>query len=145
MLLQILLMPYLMRTFDKAKVYNFCMCLFPFMFIVLSMLNLIARRGYDEVTGVMNSHTTGLLWAGIALVLSMSRFVNLSYAYVYSIYDSLLIFIFAGSLSMMLAKEYSPNEASLGVTNGTWFVLLFIPCLTKHRTRTVLDVFVACC
>jgi hypothetical protein len=80
MLLQILLMPYLMRTFDKAKVYNFCMCLFPFMFVVLSTLNLIARSGYDEVTGVMNSHTTGLLWAGIALVLSMSRFVNLSFA-----------------------------------------------------------------
>ncbi|KIM87578.1 hypothetical protein PILCRDRAFT_815139 [Piloderma croceum F 1598] len=111
MLLQILLMPYLMRTFDKAKVYNFCMCLFPFMFIVLSMLNLIARRGYDEVTGVMNSHTTGLLWAGIALVLSMSRVVNLSFA-----------------LSMMLAKEYSPNEASLGVTNA---LVQFSMCLSR--------------
>ncbi|KIM77976.1 hypothetical protein PILCRDRAFT_794993 [Piloderma croceum F 1598] len=101
MLLQILLMPYLLQTFDKAKMYNFCMCLFPFMFIVLSTLNLIARSGYDEVTGIMNSHTTGLLWAGIALVLSMSRFVCLSFG-----------------LGMMLAKEYSPNKASLGVTNA---------------------------
>jgi hypothetical protein len=80
MLLQIMLMPYLLRTFDKAKLYNFCMCLFPFMFILLSTLNLIARSGYDEVTGVINSHTTSLLWAGIALVLSISRFVNLSFA-----------------------------------------------------------------
>jgi len=75
----------------------------------------------------------------------MSRLVNLSFAYVYSIYDSLLVFIFAGSLSMMLAKEHSPNEASLGVTNGTFFVLLSILCLTKHSTCTVLDVFVTCC
>jgi hypothetical protein len=101
MLLQILVMPYLLRTFDKAKVYHFCMCLFPCMFIVLSTLNLIARSGYDEASGVIDSHTTGLLWAGIALVLLMSRIVNLSYA-----------------LSMMLAKEHSPNPASLGVTNG---------------------------
>jgi len=70
MLLQILLMPYLMRTFDKAKVYNFCMCLFPFMFITLSTLNLIARSGYDEATGVMNSHTTGaaLGWHCVGVV-----------------------------------------------------------------------------
>jgi len=111
MLLQFLLMPYLLRTFDKAKVYHFCMCLFPCMFIVLSTLNLIARRGYDETAGIIDSHTTGLLWAGIVLVLLMSRIVNLSYA-----------------LSMMLAKEHSPNPASLGVTNG---LVQFSMCMSR--------------
>lgn len=80
MVLQIVLMPYLLRTFDKAKIYKFCMCLFPLMFVTLSTLNFVARSGYDEVTGIVNSHATGLVWAGIALVLSMSRFVNLSFA-----------------------------------------------------------------
>ena len=73
-------MPYILRTFNKVKMYNFCMCLFPCMFIVLPMLNLIARSGYDKATGSINSDTMGLLWAGIALVLSLSRVANLAYA-----------------------------------------------------------------
>ena len=46
---QLLLMPWLLRTFDAARVYNLCFWMFPFIFPLMSVLNLIARGGYDEV------------------------------------------------------------------------------------------------
>jgi hypothetical protein len=118
------------------------------MFVALPTLNLIARSGYDPVTRTTDSHTTGLLWAGIVFILSMSRIAYLAYRYVCYGLDLVLVFslgCFACSLSMMLAKEYTPNPASLGVTNGLYvlFLSLFVSDTTR-RTRTIFDVSVAC-
>ena len=47
---QLALLPWLLRTFDKAKMYNLCFLVFPLVFPLMSMFNLFARAGYDEVS-----------------------------------------------------------------------------------------------
>lgn len=56
--------------------------MYPCVFVVLSTLNSIARSGFDEATGVMDSRTTALVWVGIAIVLAMARVGGLAYSYV---------------------------------------------------------------
>ncbi|KAF7972101.1 hypothetical protein HWV62_18922 [Athelia sp. TMB] len=80
--LQLLLMPYIMRTYDHGKAYTVCMCLFPCMFVLLALLNPIARRGVDEATGLLDAQTTAFIWALICLMLGMFRLANIAYAYV---------------------------------------------------------------
>lgn len=79
---QLLLLPYIFRTFDHAKAYTGCMCLFPCMFVLLPLLNPIARSGYDASTGLLDASTTAILWTGISIVLGMSRFAYIAFAYV---------------------------------------------------------------
>ncbi|KAG8217332.1 major facilitator superfamily domain-containing protein [Butyriboletus roseoflavus] len=99
--IQIFIMSYLLRTFDCAKMYNFCMGLWPYTYIALPILNVIARRGIDGETGQMDAYTTATLWIGIAVVLALSRVGALAY-----------------SLSMILIKDNAPSPASLGQSNG---------------------------
>lgn len=73
-------MSYLLRTFDCAKMYNFCMGLWPYTYIALPILNVIARRGIDGETGQMDAYTTATLWVGIAIVLAVSRVAALAYS-----------------------------------------------------------------
>lgn len=73
MTFQLCITPWVLRTFDKAKVYNFCMCSFPFVFGLMALLNPIARSGYDEATKTIHPTTTGLLWAAIAVLLLLAR------------------------------------------------------------------------
>ncbi|KAF8558452.1 MFS general substrate transporter [Imleria badia] len=98
---QVFIMSYLLRTFDCAKMYNFCMGLWPYTYIGLPILNAIARNGIDEETGQLNAYTTATLWIGIAIVLTFSRISVLSFV-----------------LSMILIKENAPSSASLGQSNG---------------------------
>ncbi|KIJ60665.1 hypothetical protein HYDPIDRAFT_43197 [Hydnomerulius pinastri MD-312] len=109
--IQVFIMSYLLRTFDCAKMYNFCMGLWPYTYVALPFLNAIARRGLDETTGVPDTYTTAMLWTGIALVLGLSRTAALGY-----------------SLSMILTKENSPNPASLGQSNG---IVQFAMCSSR--------------
>ena len=78
--LQLLLMPYIMRTYDHGKAYTVCMCLFPCMFVLLALLNPIARGGVDGATGLLDAHTTAIIWALICLMLGMFRLANIAYA-----------------------------------------------------------------
>ena len=73
-------MSYLLRTFDCAKMYNFCMGLWPFTYFALPILNAIARSGIDEETGQLDSYTTATLWTGIAIVLTLSRVGAIAYS-----------------------------------------------------------------
>lgn len=73
-------MSYLLRTFDCAKMYNFCMGLWPYTYIALPILNLIARSGVHDETGQMDPYTTATLWTGIAIVLAFSRVGALAYS-----------------------------------------------------------------
>lgn len=75
-------MSYLLRTFDPAKMYNFCMSLWPYTFLFLPFLNLIARAGLDETTGELGANTVALLWVGIAFILLLCKVAGLSYSYV---------------------------------------------------------------
>ncbi|KAG9318274.1 major facilitator superfamily domain-containing protein [Chiua virens] len=77
---QIFIMSYLLRTFDYAKMYNFCMGVWPFTYVALPILNAIARNGVDEATGQLDVYTTAVLWTGIAIVLAVSRVGLLAYS-----------------------------------------------------------------
>jgi Na+/H+ antiporter NhaA len=78
--IQLCIMPYLLRTFDPAKMYNFCMSLWPYAFLILPFLNIIARAGLDETTGKLGATTVSLLWVGIALALLLSKVAGLAYS-----------------------------------------------------------------
>jgi len=108
---QVFIMSYLLRTFDCAKMYNFCMGLWPFTYIALPILNAIACSGIDEETGQLDAYTTATLWTGIAIVLALSRVGTIAY-----------------SLSMILTKENAPSPASLGQSNG---IIQFAMCLAR--------------
>jgi hypothetical protein len=62
--------------------YNFCMSLWPYTFLFLPFLNLIARAGLDETTGELGANTVALLWVGIAFILLLCKVAGLSYSYV---------------------------------------------------------------
>ncbi|EGN96080.1 hypothetical protein SERLA73DRAFT_185613 [Serpula lacrymans var. lacrymans S7.3] len=109
--IQLFIMSYLLRTFDCAKMYNFCMGIWPYTFAILPLLNIIARSGLDKTTGLLSTPTVALLWSGIACVLAMSKIGALAY-----------------SLSMILVKENAPNAASLGQTNG---IVQFAMCFAR--------------
>lgn len=102
--LQIFFMPYLLRRFDHAAMYNVCMAIWPFCYILLPGLNWIARSGVDSMavtSAVVDPRTKVLLWIGIGGVQTLTRSACLAY-----------------SLSMILVKESAPDPSSLGATNG---------------------------
>ncbi|OBZ75636.1 hypothetical protein A0H81_04450 [Grifola frondosa] len=99
--LQLFCMPYLLRRFDHAKMYNFCMSLWPYCFVLLPGLNLIARTGVDEATGALRPATQAMVWLGIACLLTVTRIACLAF-----------------SVSMILVKDSAPDPSSLGTTNG---------------------------
>ncbi|KAL1947733.1 hypothetical protein VTO73DRAFT_13457 [Trametes versicolor] len=110
--LQLLCMPVLLRRFDHARTYNFCMGLWPFCFVLLPGLNIIARWGaLDLATGELGHTTKALVWLGIGVILCISRCAALAF-----------------SVSMILVKDAAPNAASLGVTNG---IAQFAMCFSR--------------
>jgi len=60
------------------------MALWPYTFLVLPILNFIARAGIDETTGALGSTTIAFLWIGIVLVLLLSKIAGLSYSCVFT-------------------------------------------------------------
>lgn len=72
-------MPRLLRTYDPVGMYKFCMAIWPFAFILLPFLNLIAQRGVGETP---NPKVAAMVWVGIAVVLTMSRIACLAFSYV---------------------------------------------------------------
>ncbi|KZP26906.1 MFS general substrate transporter [Athelia psychrophila] len=111
LILQLMIVPYLIRTFNHAKIYNLCFWVFPFTFPLLAVLNLIARAGYDRTTGELSSQASAAIWVGIAIVMAMARIANLAY-----------------SFNIIIIKENCPNSASLGMSNG---IVQFTMCLAR--------------
>ncbi|CCL99154.1 uncharacterized protein FIBRA_01169 [Fibroporia radiculosa] len=99
--LQLFCMPYLLRRFDHAKMYNFYMAIWPFCYIFMPGLNIIARAGLDPATGEPTPATRVFIWMGICGLLLLARTACLAY-----------------SVSMILIKESAPDPSSLGATNG---------------------------
>ena len=81
--LQLFFMPHLLRRFDHAKMYNTCIAIFPYCFVLLPCLNLIARSGAvvgeDGDVGVTPS-TKALLWVAIGCLLGMARTACLAFS-----------------------------------------------------------------
>ncbi|KAH9854118.1 MFS general substrate transporter [Lenzites betulinus] len=110
--LQMCCMPLILRRFDHARSYNFCMGLWPFCFVLLPGLNLIARWGaVDVTTGVLTPAARAAVWVGIGGIMCISRCAALAF-----------------SVSMILVKDAAPNSASLGVTNG---IAQFAMCFSR--------------
>ncbi|KAJ7270916.1 major facilitator superfamily domain-containing protein [Mycena rebaudengoi] len=99
--LQILVMPTLLRIYENAKMYKFCMGVWPVTFMLVPFLNIIARTGIDEGRERMDPRSTVMLWIGIAVVVCSSRVACLAYPN-----------------NAILVRNNSPNPASLGATNG---------------------------
>ncbi|KAG6336070.1 hypothetical protein ID866_3017 [Astraeus odoratus] len=98
--IQLFITPYLLRTFDCATLYAFCMSMWPLAYFCLPFLNVIARLGLTE-GGELSTSACAMLWTGIIIVLAISRVGILGY-----------------SVSTILVKEHSPNPASLSQVNG---------------------------
>jgi hypothetical protein len=81
--LQLFFMPYLLRRFDHAKMYNTCVAIYPYVYLLLPLLNIVARQGTvvgdDGVEGVTPG-TKALLWLGIAILLGMARIACLAFS-----------------------------------------------------------------
>ena len=77
-------MPHLLRRFDHAKMYNVCVAIYPYVYLLLPLLNLVARNGLVEgVDGAPDGVTPGtkaLLWLGIAVLLGMARVACLAFS-----------------------------------------------------------------
>jgi len=77
---QLFFMPVLLERLDHAKFYHFCVTIWPFVFLGLPLLNVIARSGIDPGGNTVNAETLGLLWAGILAVLFAARVATLPYS-----------------------------------------------------------------
>ena len=82
-LLQLLCMPYLLKRFDHARMYNVFMAIWPFCYVLMPGLNFIARAGLDEVTGEPTAAARMFIWMGIAGLLLTARTACLAYSCVY--------------------------------------------------------------
>ena len=79
--LQLFCMPYLLRRFDNARMYNFCMGLWPFCFVLLPGLNILARLGSaDLATGELDPAMKTFVWMGICVILTISRAAALAFS-----------------------------------------------------------------
>ncbi|KAG1879286.1 major facilitator superfamily domain-containing protein [Suillus tomentosus] len=121
--IQLCIMSYLLRTFDAAKIYCFCMSLWPYTFLVLPVLNIIARAGLDETTGELGTTAVAFLWVGIAFVLLLTKAACVAYG-----------------VSMILTKENAPNAASLGQSNG---LVQFTMCFARSFAPFVVSALFA--
>lgn len=92
-LIQLFLTPILLARCDHVRVYNKCMALWPYCFLALPLLNMVARVGLPmmdrEVRGEalhlidMDRRVQGIVWCGIAALLALSRLACLAFACVH--------------------------------------------------------------
>lgn len=73
-------MPFVLRRFDHAKIYNFCMSLWPYGFIFMPGLNFIARTGVLDDAGTLHPVTKMLVWLGIVSLLFLTRVATLAFS-----------------------------------------------------------------
>lgn len=79
-LLQLFCMPYLLRRYDHAKMYNTCMAIWPFCYAFMPLLNIIATAGIDEATGQPSAAARAFIWMGIGGLLLLARTACLAYS-----------------------------------------------------------------
>lgn len=99
--MQICVMPVIIRRFDLAAAYNFCMAAWPFTFATFPVMQLTVRAGYDAVAGTVDPSTRALLWVEVFFMMGMASVAKLAYTF-----------------SMMLCAVHTPSPASLGSVNG---------------------------
>ncbi len=138
--LQLFVTPILLTRCDHVRVYNRCIGLWPFCFLALPLLNMVARIGLPMMDHKVREETLHLtdvdrrvqaiVWCGIAALLALSRLGCLAFACVDACFT---LFIWrlescCFRLSMILVKENAPTPDSLGATNG---LVQFAMCFTR--------------
>ncbi|EIM90192.1 MFS general substrate transporter [Stereum hirsutum FP-91666 SS1] len=123
-LLQIFITPIILARCDLIRVYNTCMRLWPWGFLAMPFVNLIARAGLAQAA--VDKKVQALVWCGVAAVLAFTRAACLAY-----------------SISMILVKQGAP-KGCLGVTNGIvqfsmCFARAFAPALASSVFAFSLD------
>jgi MFS family permease len=119
--IQLFVTPILLTRCDHVRVYNRCIRLWPYCFLALPLLNMVARVGLPmmdhQVSGEalrlteVDRRVQAIVWCGIAALLTLSRLGCLAFA-----------------LSMILVNENVPTPDSLGATNG---LVQFAMCFTR--------------
>ncbi|KAI6126249.1 major facilitator superfamily domain-containing protein [Pisolithus croceorrhizus] len=109
--LQLFFMPYLLRTFDCAKMYLFSMSMFPFVYFCLPFLNLIARWGSAE-DGDVDARVVAILWVGIAITLGLNPGILASSKF----------------RCIVLVKEHSPTPGAISQSN---VIVQFAMCFAR--------------
>ncbi|KAE9405880.1 MFS general substrate transporter [Gymnopus androsaceus JB14] len=89
--MQIFIMPVILKRIEAAKVYNMSIAAWPIVFAALP----------DEKTGDLDIYSKVMLWAGIVLVLAISKVGGLAY-----------------SVSLILTRVNVKNPEVLAVSNG---------------------------
>ncbi|KAJ7669124.1 major facilitator superfamily domain-containing protein [Mycena rosella] len=117
--LQLLVMPILMRRFDPLKMYLVYMGLWPLTFLLLPLLNVIARMGGDNPS----SKIKAFLWLGIALVVLCWRVACLAYP-----------------INGILVRNNAPTPASLGAVNGLNYLAMGLSRCSSPATIFALSV-----
>ncbi|KAH8829533.1 MFS general substrate transporter [Flagelloscypha sp. PMI_526] len=117
--IQLFLMPTLLRRFEPGKMYATCICVFPLAFLMMPLLNY-----YAFIAGP-SANSNALIWVGIALTMLFSRIGNVAYA-----------------LSMVLVKQHSPNQSTLGSVNG---LVQWSMCLARAFAPAVASSMFALC
>lgn len=98
-------MPYILRRFDYANTYNACMYIWPVVFGLLPLLNIIARAHPSSSANPVSVSAPGppsaLIWTGLLTLLALSKIGAIPH-----------------SLSMLLIKRHAPSPGALGRSNG---------------------------
>ena len=79
-LLQVFFMPAILRRVNHARMYHFCMKIWPFTFLSLPVLNIIVRHGILPGTTELDPFAILTLWACITVILCMTRVAFLAYS-----------------------------------------------------------------
>jgi hypothetical protein len=137
--IQLFLTPILFARYDPIRLYNGCLCLWPYCFLSLPLLNIVARIGLPTMDRQMreggfnltdvDSRAQAMIWCGITALLALSRVACLAFGCVHAY----LLFVVKlkgddSRFSIILVKENAPTPASLGATNG---LVLFAMSLTR--------------
>lgn len=100
--------------------YHFCMKIWPYTFLALPFLNLIAVRGTILGTDDLDPLTIYTLWIGLTIVLCTARVAFLAYSWV--VIPMIKQFIEPSTsvirVNMLLVKHHAPNSSSLGSTTA---------------------------
>ncbi|ESK92845.1 major facilitator superfamily multidrug- dha1 sub-family [Moniliophthora roreri MCA 2997] len=118
-LMQLFFMPSVLRRYNRAAIYNFCVGFWPIVFAALPVLNVIARCGLNASSGELDGHSASLLWVGVIVILATSRIACLAY-----------------SVNMVLIKENTPNPMVLASVNG---LIQCFMCLSRAISPTVVS------
>jgi hypothetical protein len=97
-MIQLFVTPVLIARCDHIRAYNRCMSLWPFCFLTLPLLNIVARTGLSTIDGHVETDTLRLtdadsrvqamVWCGIIALLALSRLGSVAFGQVDALWNS---------------------------------------------------------